>query len=94
SQAETGCILADGKTVCGAQLPATRSPYGLNTGAMRNFLDPEQPEGGMGWAVLAVVTGTPVLMSQAETGCILADGKTVCGAQLPATRSPYGLNTG
>ncbi|WP_022799879.1 C1 family peptidase [Deinococcus ficus] len=63
SQAETGCILADGKTVCGAQLPATRSPYGLNTGAMRNFLDPEQPEGGMGWAVLAVVTGTPVLMT-------------------------------
>lgn len=62
SQAETGCIVADGKTVCGAQIPSDRTPYGINTSYLRNVWDWNQKDGGLGWAVFALGFGTPVML--------------------------------
>ncbi|GGS08044.1 hypothetical protein GCM10008960_38070 [Deinococcus sedimenti] len=62
SQAETGCLITDGKTVCGAQIPSSRTNYGLNTDALRDSWNWTQKDGGMGWAVFALGFGTPVML--------------------------------
>lgn len=62
SQAKTGCIIAAGKTVCGAQIPTNRTNYGLDTTYLRNSWDWDHKDGGLGWAVFALGFGTPVML--------------------------------
>lgn len=62
SQAETGCIVAAGKTVCGAEIPTNRTNYGLDTTYLKDSWDWNQKDGGLGWAVFALGFGTPVML--------------------------------
>ncbi|WP_135229385.1 C1 family peptidase [Deinococcus fonticola] len=62
SQAETGCIVTAGKTVCGAQIPTERTSYGIDTSSLKNMWDWNQKDGGLGWSVLALGFGTPVML--------------------------------
>lgn len=62
SQAESGCITTNGKTVCGSELAQTRTAYGLNTQNLKNFWDWNDREKSLAIAALSVSGTQPVLL--------------------------------
>ncbi|WP_425145510.1 C1 family peptidase [Deinococcus sp.] len=61
-QAPTACIYLSGKTSCGFQIPATRSPYGPDASSLHDLWDFGKRDASLFWMALAVRLGTPIML--------------------------------